>query len=144
MGVTQAEVREMVSAGEVDFQTFSDAMYATFGDAAQGANATFSGAMSNVMASLSRVGAKFADPALDGLREVFVALIPAVDAISAALDPLVERFTAFVDSGVQAVLPAIESFTAALESGAGRWTRSRRRSTRSRRARRTRWGPSPR
>lgn len=119
LGKTQAEVREMVSAGEIDFQTFSDAMYATFGDAAQGANATFSGAMSNVMAALSRVGAKFADPALDGLREVFVALIPAVDAISAALDPLVERFAALVDSGVQAAVPAIEAFTAALESGKG-------------------------
>ena len=119
LGKTQAEVREMVNAGEIDFQTFSDAMYATFGDAAQGANATFSGAMSNVMAALSRVGAKFADPALDGLREVFVALIPAVDAISAALDPLVERFAALVDSGVQAAVPAIEAFTAALESGKG-------------------------
>lgn len=119
LGKTQAEVRDMVSAGQIDFQTFSDAMYATFGDAAQGANATFSGAMSNVMAALSRAGAKFADPALDGLREVFVALIPAVDAVSSALDPLVERFAAFVDSGVRAVVPAIEAFTAALESGKG-------------------------
>ena len=118
LGKTQAEVREMVSAGEIDFQTFSDAMYATFGEAAQGANATFQGAMSNVMAALSRVGAKFADPALDGLRDVFVALIPAIDAVSAALDPAVQAFTAFTTSVSSHAVAGINAFTEALKAGA--------------------------
>ena len=84
LGKTQAEVREMVSAGKIDFQTFSDAMYATFGTAASGANETFSGAMSNVRAALSRTGEQFASPALDALRQVFVALIPAIDSAATA------------------------------------------------------------
>lgn len=118
LGKTQAEVREMVSAGEIDFQTFSDAMYATFGEAAQGANATFQGAMSNVMAALSRVGAKFADPALDGLRDVFVALIPAIDAVSAALDPAVQAFTRFTSSVSSHAVAGINAFTEAVKAGA--------------------------
>lgn len=117
LGVTQAEARQMVKDGIIDFQTFSDAMYATFGDAAQGANETFTGAMSNINAALSRVGAKFASPALDGLRRIFVALIPAIDAISTRLDPLVEKFTAFVESFTGGAITAIEAFTAALQDG---------------------------
>lgn len=117
LGKTQAEVREMVSNGEIDFQTFSDAMYATFGDAAQGANETFSGAMSNVIAALSRVGAKFADPALEALRKVFVALIPAIDAVSNALGPAVDAFAGFADAVSNRTVAGIEAFTNALKNG---------------------------
>lgn len=117
LGVSQAEVRELVSAGKVDFQTFADAMYATFGDAAQGANETFSGAMSNIGAALSRIGAKFASPALEGLRRVFVALIPAIDAVAKLLDPLVEKFTSFVNAASDNAVAAIEAFTNALSNG---------------------------
>lgn len=117
LGVTQAEVREMVKNGEIDFQTFSDAMYATFGDAAQNANETFQGAMSNVMAALSRLGAKFASPALDGLRKIFVALIPVIDAFSAALDPAVEAFTAFVEAVSGRVVAGLEAFSNTLSNG---------------------------
>lgn len=116
-GVTQAEAREMVTAGKVDFASFSAAMNKMYGDAAKGANETFSGAMSNVNAALSRVGAKFASPALEGLRKVFVALIPAIDAVSKLLDPLVERFTAFVDATSGNAVAAIEAFTNALTNG---------------------------
>lgn len=113
-GVTQAKAREMVKNGEVDFAEFSAAMNKMYGDAAKGANETFSGAMSNVGAALSRVGAKFASPALDGLRRVFVALIPAIDAVSKLLDPLVTKFTAFVDNVVERSVSGIEAFTKAL------------------------------
>lgn len=117
MNKSQAEVRELVSDGKVDFKTFSDAMYASFGEAAQGANDTFQGAMSNVMAALSRIGAKFASPALDGLRKVFVALIPAVDAVSKALDPLVAKFTDFVEAASGGAVKAVETFTEAVGNG---------------------------
>ena len=119
LGVTQAEARELVSRGVVDFQTFSDAMYASFGEAAYGANATFTGAASNMMAALSRLGAKFADPALDGLRDVFVALIPAVDAVSAALDPAVESFARLASAASGRAVSGIEAFTGAVEAGYG-------------------------
>lgn len=117
LGKSQTEVREMVSAGEIDFKKFSDAMYASFGEAAQGANDTFQGAMSNVTAALSRIGAKFATPALEGLRKVFVALIPAINAISTALDPAVTAFTNFIGTVSTNAVSAITKFTSTLEGG---------------------------
>lgn len=119
LGVTQAEARELVSQGVIDFQTFSDAMHAAFGEAAYGANATFSGAASNIMAALSRLGAKFADPALGALKDVFVALIPAVDAVSAALDPAVEAFSGLASAVSGRAVSGIEAFTSAVEAGHG-------------------------
>lgn len=119
LGKTSAEVQDMVKHGEIDFQTFSDAMYATFGEAAAGANETFQGAMSNVQAALSRVGAKFASPALDGLRKVFVALIPAIDAVSKALDPAVAAFTKFTEAVSGRVVAGVNAFTKAIQNGEG-------------------------
>lgn len=119
LGKTSAEVQDMVSKGKIDFKTFSDAMYATFGEAAAGANETFQGAMSNVQAALSRVGAKFASPALDGLRKVFVALIPAIDAVSKALDPAVAAFTKFTEAVSGRVVAGVNAFTKAIQNGEG-------------------------
>lgn len=116
LGVTAAEVTEMVSSGKVDFQTFQEAMYATFGEAAFKANETFSGAMANVQAALSRVGQKFADPALEGLRQIFVALMPAINAVGAALQPLADRFASLVNFIVSGTVPALEAFTNTLNS----------------------------
>ncbi len=115
LGKSSEEVTKMVSKGQIDFATFSAAMQATFGEAASGANATFQGAMSNVMAALSRVGAKFASPALEGLRKVFVALIPAIDAVSAALDPAVEIFSKFAQAVSGRVVAGINVFTDTLK-----------------------------
>lgn len=119
LGKTSEEVQKLVSSGQIDFATFSAAMQETFGEAAAGANETFQGAMSNVMAALSRVGAKFADPALGGLRKVFVALIPAIDAVSKALDPAVEAFGRFSDAVSARTTAGIEAFADAASSGKG-------------------------
>lgn len=60
LGTDEATVRDMVSKGEISFQTFSDAMYSAFGTHAKDANKTFTGSMSNVHAAMSRIGADFA------------------------------------------------------------------------------------
>lgn len=60
--VTEADVRDMVSKGKVSFELFSSAMDDAFGEHAKKANETFSGAMSNVKASLARIGAEFVSP----------------------------------------------------------------------------------
>lgn len=118
LGKTTAEVQEMVSAGEISFQIFADAMYASFGDAAKGANNTFQGAAANIRSALSRLTAKFADPSLDGLRRVFVAAIPVIDQLSSSLDPLVDRFSALVDKGVARAESALSVFSSQLTEGA--------------------------
>lgn len=56
---TEASVREMVTDGKVDFKMFADAMYWAFGEHAVKANETFSGAMANMNAALSRTTADF-------------------------------------------------------------------------------------
>ena len=111
LGVSQAEVRQMVTDGEVDFQTFADAMYETFGDAAQGANETFTGAISNMRAALSRLGADFAAPALDGLRKIVVALIPVIDQFHEALQPVIDAFSGVLGDAVGGVVDKLTAFS---------------------------------
>lgn len=96
LGKTEQEIYEMVSKGKIDFETFAAAMDEAFGDHAKEANKTFSGAMSNVRAALSRVGAKFADPVYDTLRQVFVALIPVINGVNRIIDPVVDGFSNFL------------------------------------------------
>lgn len=93
LGVTSADVSEMVSKGQIDFQTFADAMEAGLGGAAQSAGSTFTGAWSNVMAALSRVGAAGAVPVLDGLRSIFNDLIPLIDEGARVVQPFFDAFS---------------------------------------------------
>lgn len=95
MGVTEAEVRDMVSKGQIDFQTFANAMDDAFGAHAKDANKTFQGAFSNVKAALSRIGADFATPIQEAMIPVFQKLIPLINNVKSALQPLVQDFTNF-------------------------------------------------
>lgn len=87
---SEAEIRDMVTKGKIDFETFAEAMNEAFGDQAKKANETFTGVMANVKAALSRIGAKVAAPTIEELRKIFVDLISVVDGLSKALDPLIE------------------------------------------------------
>lgn len=88
---TEANIRTMVTNGAIDFDTFAAAMDEAFGKHAKEANKTFTGSLSNVKAALSRVGAKFATPGLENLRDIFNALIPVIDNINKSLDPFVDK-----------------------------------------------------
>lgn len=99
---TEKRVHEMVSAGTIDFKTFAAAMDDAFGDQSQKANETFTGALSNVNAALSRIGEKFQTPYRDNLRKVFVALIPVLNGVKAGLQPVIALYSFFMEkaSGV--------------------------------------------
>ena len=114
---TQAEIKDMVSKGQIDFQTFTDAMYETFGQAAYGANDTFQGALANTRAALSRLGAKFATPGLDSLKNILQVLMKSIDAVSGLLDPLVARFKGLTETITGRVVAGLEQFLHELESG---------------------------
>lgn len=90
LGTTEVEIREMVHDGEIDFETFSVALANAFGEHAQEANKTFAGSLSNVKAALSRLGAKVSTPELQNLRDIFNVLAPMIDAVSKALQPLID------------------------------------------------------
>lgn len=93
LGKTEAEIRDMVSKGKIDFNTFATAMDSAFGEHAKKANETFSGAFSNMKAALSRIGANFATPAYQKLRDVMNSLTPVIDEVNKALTPLISLWT---------------------------------------------------
>lgn len=107
---TEVEVRDMVSKGKIDFATFAAAMDDAFGAHATKANETFTGALSNMKAALSRIGADVASPALDNLRNVFNSLRVVIDETRKSMKPFIDNlnniqtsaanaFVSFVDLG---------------------------------------------
>ena len=68
--MTEATIREMVSKGELDFDTFAAAMNWAFGESAARANETFTGAMANMKSALSRIGAEFVSPLIEQNSEL--------------------------------------------------------------------------
>lgn len=112
LGKTSAEVSAMVSKGQIDFATFQAAMEKGLGGAALSSGDTFTGAMANVRAALSRIGQKVATPALESLRRIFVALIPLIDAIGEALAPLIEKLGTKMVAAADKAAGGIERFTA--------------------------------
>lgn len=93
LGKTEEQINEMVSKGEIDFQTFAAAMDNAFGEHATRANETFGGALANMKAALSRIGAEFWTPLMAGARDVINAITPVIDAIKGGLMPVFETFS---------------------------------------------------
>ena len=80
LDTSEEEIRDMTSKGMISFELFADVMDDTFGEHATKANETFTGAVANMKAALSRIGADFITPlheyerqAALGLRELFLA-----------------------------------------------------------------------
>lgn len=114
-GITAEEAQEMVSSGKVDFENFAAAMQENLGGAAQSAGTTFKGAMANVKAALSRLGEKAMTPVLNGLRDIFNAAIPLVDAVTTKLTPVFEQWGDLVSNTIAPmVVDAFEKITAVL------------------------------
>lgn len=106
---TSAEVSDMVSDGKIDFQTFADAMQEGLGGAALSAGTTFTGALANVKAALSRLGETAATPVLDGLRGLFNQAIPLIDTFTAAVTPTLQKVGAALQQGLENVIPATQA-----------------------------------
>ena len=92
LGKTSEEISDMVSKGQIDFETFNAAMQEGIGGAALKAGDTFKGAWSNIKAALGRLGEGAATPVLNALRDSFNKLIPVVDAVATQAGPLFEQF----------------------------------------------------
>lgn len=91
MKLTEAEVREMVSKGQIDFKTFAEAMNNAFGEHAKKANDTYTGSLANMKAALSRIGADVESKKLENMRHIFNALTPVIDQIHVLLGGVIER-----------------------------------------------------
>lgn len=106
---TSAEVSDMVSDGKIDFQTFADAMQEGLGGAALSAGTTFTGALANVKAALSRLGETAATPVLDGLRGLFNQAIPLIDTFTAAVTPTLQKVGAALQQDLENAIPATQA-----------------------------------
>lgn len=94
LGKTPKEVEDMVSKGQISFKQFSNAMEKAFGAHATKSTEMYTGALEDLKAALSRIGAKPATQKLNSLRDIFNSLVPVVDRINEALDPFIKKFNA--------------------------------------------------
>lgn len=98
IGKTEAEVRDMASKGQISFQMFSEAMFKAFGTHAKDANKTFTGALSNTKAALSRLGADVAAQGFDSIRDILNEVIPKLKEFKKQIKPLEDSIISMVGS----------------------------------------------
>ena len=101
--ITESEVRDMVSKGQISFEIFSNAMDEAFGEHAKKANETFTGAMSNIKASLARIGAEFVSPLIvqnGPLVQLLNTIRERINEVKASIGPLAEVFTGFINESL--------------------------------------------
>src|SRR5690625_4185048 len=115
MGVTQAEVRDVVSAGQVDFELFSTAMEENLGGAAQEAGDTTRGALDNLGAYLARAGAAVLGP----LQEPFKDAVNSISNWLQGLEPTFERVGEIISDWVGKAADAVKTFIQEFKDGEG-------------------------
>lgn len=99
LGVTESEIRDMVSKGKIDFQTFADVMDNAFGEHAKKANETFTGSISNIKSALGRIGALFTSPLIEQngpIVKLLNVVRERINDIKNALVPLADTSTNFL------------------------------------------------
>lgn len=89
--VTEADIYTRISNknNPISAETFFKAA-ATYAEQATKANETYSGALSNVKAALSRLGEQIQKPRIQNMRKIFVGLIPVLNGVKTALMPIFE------------------------------------------------------
>lgn len=135
-GKTSAEISEMVSEGEIDFQTFADAMEGYVGGGAKRMGDTVSGSLKNLGAAFGRVGAEatkglFAEAPdvinkltgqVDGLGEVVgpiaaewsARLTPAIGEAATSVIPMAAAALGTLSDGLEMSLPLLKALTSAI------------------------------
>lgn len=145
MHTTEAAIREMVTKGQIDFMTFARAMDELYGEHAKEANNTFSGALSNTKAALSRLGADIQSQKFESFRVILLevttqlkdfkkAIKPAEDAIiemMAAVGNLVANFvkTANLKAIAEKLVPPIKKAAEYVRDFANAWRELREEAT---------------
>lgn len=97
LGKSEEQINQMVTDGKISYEQFADSMVSYFKQAKK-ANTTFSGALANTKAALSRIGEKTEAFKLERYRKVLTDCIPVLDAIKDQLTPVF----AILNGGTQA------------------------------------------
>lgn len=135
LGVTESELRQMVTDGKISFEMFATAMNQAFGESATKANELFTGALANTKAALSRIGADVAGRSMNNFRDVLNKTREVVDQFHVALGTEdsgllgdINTFVERVSKGVIGILdsPAfsqgVQTFANGLREGFGIFT----------------------
>lgn len=96
--VTGDELRDMVSDGKVDAETFQRVIEKNIGGAALAGGETVRGAFSNMGAALGRFGAVVAGPVFNRAASGFGSVTEAIDGATAAITPFVDKFDSWLSS----------------------------------------------
>lgn len=119
LGTTETEVRDMVSKGEIDFKTFSDAMYDAYADQAVKANETFQGALSNTKSALSRIGADVADDLIPALTKILNSSRLLFNQVHKWIQPVLDSTGRLVAMVGDTLSPIIDAITAKIQKITG-------------------------
>lgn len=109
INVTEAEVRDMVSKGKIDFNTFAKAMDDAFGEHAKDANNTFSGALSNTRAALSRLGADIQTQKFESFRVILLEVTAKLKELKKAIKPVEDSINKMIESVGKLVAEFVKS-----------------------------------
>ena len=110
LGISEQEVRQLVTEGQISFEMFYKAMDEAFGENATKANETYTGSLANMRAALARIGARGFTPWLEQQRDLFNSLSPAIDAVGTALAPVIDQFMNFTGRGTDGLIRMIDGF----------------------------------
>lgn len=119
LGKTEAEVRDMVSKGQIDFDTFSGAMYDMFADHASAANDTYTGVAANIKSAFSKIGADIFSPIIEN-KGPLVQMLEEIRAKVNGLRKLINGADQFTENVTYVALSAIDKIRQALAS-LGSW-----------------------
>lgn len=114
---SEAEIRDMVSKGKIDFATFAAAMDDAFGEHAKEANKTVVGITSNIKSALAKIGALFYEPILkqEGPLVTFLNEVKvAIDAVKKSITPIAEEITTKINAGLLKATEILKNFMGVL------------------------------
>lgn len=122
LGKTSEEISDMVSAGEIDFQTFESALRNHIGGAAQEAGKTTSGAFSNMWAAASRFGAQLAGPFYNQAAGVFTGITDSIDGMATKAGPYIDQFDSWLGGSA---IPKLKEFGSGVKEAASGFINSK-------------------
>lgn len=111
--VTEGQIRELVSDGVIDFETFSAATE-HYMSSAFGANELYTGSLANLNAALARLGEKLETNKIENLTKIFNALRPLINTISERLNPVINLINKASDAITGKLVKAINWVNKAL------------------------------
>ena len=108
-GIASEDIADMVSKGEIDFQTFSEAMNDYVGGGAKRMGETVQGAMDNVGAAMGRFGEALLAPAFSAAPALLSSFGGLFDKMTDAIAPASEELG-------KVLTPALENFAGVIEN----------------------------